>query len=208
MSTMASTSKKAGKGLTDGVISEMSTFYHVKEGQQEKLREAVQRFVDTVRSLPPEEAMKAGLRDSRHVIFDEGRQLVWFTTFESEWDPYIEDSIRIVGFKHFLDWMQYTIEGDKFGAWAQESGGLEALDPHNPNVEQAVGQYSGGLKKIIQAGQVQAASYFNALSAVTLIQVGKAEKLNVAFEEVLENPAAEKALQDPALKPLLELASS
>jgi hypothetical protein len=31
---------------------------------------------------------------------------------------------------------------------------------------------------------------------------------SAAFEKVLDNPAAQKALQDPALKPLLEEASS
>ena len=49
--------------------------------------------------------------------------------------------------------------------------------------------------------------YFNALSDITIPQAKKAQRLQQAFQKVLDNPDAEKALQHPALKPLLEQAA-
>ncbi|MYV41189.1 hypothetical protein GT030_20510, partial [Streptomyces sp. SID1328] len=56
--------------------------------------------------------------------------------------------------------------------------------------------------------QGQAASYFNPLGPLTMPQVVKAQQINDAFQEVLDNPAAEEALSHPALKPLLAQAAS
>ncbi|MGW1987001.1 hypothetical protein ACWCPJ_31835 [Streptomyces collinus] len=39
-------------------------------------------------------------------------------------------------------------------------------------------------------------------------QVVKAQKINDAFQEVLDDPAAEEALSHPALKPLLAQAAA
>ena len=36
--------KKSGKGMSMGVISELSTFFTVKPGHEEQLREASKRF--------------------------------------------------------------------------------------------------------------------------------------------------------------------
>ena len=44
--------RKSGKGLRDGVISELITFWEVKPGHEEELRAAAQRFTDA-RSTPP-----------------------------------------------------------------------------------------------------------------------------------------------------------
>ena len=42
---------------------------------------------------------------------------------------------------------------------------------------------------------------------LTLPQIDRAQRVNQAFEQVLDDPAAAEALQQPALKPLLELAA-
>jgi hypothetical protein len=68
-------------------------------------------------------------------------------------------------------------------------------------------QATGQLKAILQLVQSPASSYFDALSTVTLPQVTRAQRVEEAFEQVLDDPAAGEALQHPALKPLLELAA-
>src|SRR5262249_52871918 len=76
--TMSATmSKKSGKGLSQGVTSELTAFFGVKPGHEEELRAACARFADHCRTLDPQAHMKTGLRDTRHVIFDNGQQLLW-----------------------------------------------------------------------------------------------------------------------------------
>ncbi len=72
MSTVMSPTlnKKSGKGKFDGVVSELTAFFGVKPGHEEKLRAAVDRFADVIRKTDPNETVKTGLRDTRHVIFD------------------------------------------------------------------------------------------------------------------------------------------
>jgi hypothetical protein len=63
------------------------------------------------------------------------------------------------------------------------------------------------LKATIQKYQTPATTYFNSLSDLTIPQVKKAQRFQQAFQQVLDDPDAEKALQHPALKPLLEQAA-
>ncbi|MEV6118784.1 hypothetical protein AB0L59_41585 [Streptomyces sp. NPDC052109] len=205
----ATLTKKAGKGRTDGVVSELATYFTVKAGHEEELRAAVQRFVEELRRQDPAQTIKTGLRDTRHVIFDGGKRLLWATTFETEWDPYVDDAILTVGFEHFADWLQHTTEWDDLFAWVQEAGGMEALtDMEREDFAENVRNSTARLKKILQDGQEQAASYFNPLGPLTMPQVVKAQQVNDAFQEVLDNPAAEEALSHPALKPLLAQAAA
>ncbi|MBW8800623.1 MAG: hypothetical protein JF597_45785, partial [Streptomyces sp.] len=61
------------------------------------------------------------------MVFDGGRMLLWATTFETEWDPYVDDAILTVGFEHFADWLQHATEWDDLFAWVEEAGGMTAL---------------------------------------------------------------------------------
>jgi hypothetical protein len=60
---------------------------------------------------------------------------------------------------------------------------------------------------IFVAHQVQATSYWNGLSDKTVPEIRKGLRLEEAFQQVLDDPAAAQALQHPALKPLLEQAA-
>lgn len=206
-------SKKSGKGLSDGVVTELFTFWEVRPGHEEDVRAGVRRFNHNLHTAPIEETIKTGLRDSRFVLYDGGKRLIWCTTFESDWDPYIEDALVVVGIDHFLNWLQYTTAFETVQEWARESGGVETLRAgagsyaSNPEIEKKVRASSGGLKQIIMSAQVRAASYFNAIADLTHPEIRKASRLNEAFQRVLDDPAAAEALQHPALKPLLELAA-
>ncbi|MFI5817356.1 hypothetical protein ACIA7S_41450, partial [Streptomyces sp. NPDC051643] len=65
-----------------------------------------------------------------------------------------------------------------------------------------------GMRGILQDGQQKATAYWNPVSSLTMSEITKAERINAAFQEVLDDPAAEEALQHPALQPLLAQAAS
>ena len=199
-------SQKSGKGLSDGVVSELATYWNVLPGHEDELRAAAQRFADTLRGVDREANIHTGLRDQRHVIFDNGQRLMWATTFENDWDPYFEDFVKI-GIEHFLDWMQHTDQYTHVATWLEESGGREQFRLDNPDLEAQMKRSVGGLKAIVQSVQSPACSYFNTLGNWTMPEIDKGMRVQEAFQQVLDNPAAEEALQHPALKPLLEQAA-
>ena len=168
-------SKKSGKGISDGVVSELTTIFTVKPGHAEQLRAADLKVV-----------RKSGLRDVRLVLVDDDRRLLLMTTFETDWDPYIDDAINITGVENWMDLLQHVGEAP---------GG--ALSKGNTAVP----------KQVLQANQVPAAAYWNALPDRTMPEIEKALRLQQAFDRVLDDPAAAQALQHPALKPLLEQAA-
>jgi hypothetical protein len=206
-------SKKSGKGLQEGVMSELTTLFEIKPGKEEEVRAAVKRFTDFLRSRPPEDTMKTGLRSSRHVVFDDGRRLMWLTTFEQDWDPYIEDAVIVIGTDRFVDWLQHTTASEKVADWIRDAGGMDALlgargsFRSDPAREKAARASTRGLKDIITSVQFQAAAYFNSVGDLIHPEIRKGHKVNEAFQKVLDNPDAAEALQHPALKPLLDLAS-
>jgi hypothetical protein len=198
--------KKSGKGITDGVISELATFWDILPGHAEEARAGSKRMTDAIHGLDPATSAATGLRDARMVVFDDGRRLLFATTFETDWDHYIDDAILVVGVGAFLDWMQHTVQGQEVVAWAKESG-ADQFAQGDPEWEAIMKKATSQLKAILQSCQSQAAGYFNALSGLTLPQFDRQQRVNRAFEQVLDDPAAAEALQQPALKPLLELAA-
>lgn len=203
--------QKSGKGAQHGRISELATFWEVKPGHEEPLRAACERLANTLRKAPLELNIKTGLRDERHVIFDGGKRLLWVTTFETDWDPYVEDAVISIGVDNFIDWIQHTKEWDRFEAWLRSAGGSEALDKGRTDTsgstQKAVRVSLRGLKEFLQSLQEPAAGYFNAVSYLTHPEITKAKKVNDAFQKVLDDPAAAEALKNPALKPLLDVAA-
>ena len=206
-------SAKSGKGLRDGVISELITFWEVKPGHEEEVRAAAQRFTDALRNASPEDTMMTGLRDLRFVLFDGGKRLIFATTFETDWDPYIEDALVVIGVDNFVDWMQHTTADETINAWIREAGGIETLRSGrgsyatDPDREKSVRMSAAGLKEIVVSVQTPATSYVNAVSDLTHPEIRKAHRVYEAFQQVLDDPDAAEALQHPTLKPLLEQAA-
>ena len=202
----STTNAKSGKGLSYGVVSELATYWDVLPGHEDELRAATQRFATVLSQVPLEKNIHTGLRDQRHVIFDNGTRMMWATTFENEWDPYFEDFI-LIGIEHFLDWMQHTTQYTHVSAWVESSGGVEKFDQSNPDVKAQVERTVGGLKAIVQSVQSPATGYFNNLGTWTMPEIVRAQRLQEAFQRVLDDPDAAEALQHPALKPLLDEAA-
>jgi hypothetical protein len=200
-------SVKSGLGVADGVVSELASFWTVKPGETEQLREAVAAFAAHLREMSVEDSMKTSLRDSRHVIFDNGTRLLWATTFEADWDPYFDDALLIVSVEHFLEWIKHTVEGEAVVKWYKDSGGddLFAMDKSDPKFIEGALQVSGALKAIVQSVQTPASGYFNLMGyhfGLTQPQIQRNMQLREALDEVLEHPQAEEALEQPAMAPL------
>ena len=139
---------KSGKGLSYGVVSELATYWEVLPGHEDELRAATERFAAVLHQVPVEKNIHTGLRDSRHVIFDNGQRLMWATTFENDWDPYFEDFV-LIGIEHFLDWMQHTAQYTHVTEWLEESGGADRFRLDNPDIEAQMKRSVGGLKAIV-----------------------------------------------------------
>ena len=178
-------SKKSGKGLIDGVLSELTTFLTVKPGHVEQLRAAIHRFGQAAHELGGSARKSAGLRDLRFVIYDNDRRLLWALAFETDWDPYIDDALEILGVDIFLDWMQHTAEYP----------------------DDAAGWGNAEIKAFLQSVQVRAEYYMDVLARKTLPEIQKAGRVEQAFQRVLDDPAAAPLLQHPAMKPLLDQAA-
>jgi hypothetical protein len=201
--TKGQVTKKSGKGNNHGFVSEVSAYMTVKKGHEEEARAACRRFGEMLRNSDPKDVQKTGLRDARLVVFDDGRRLMFASGFETEWDPYVDDAILIVGIDHFLDWMQHTVEAEELVASVKSLN----LDKNDPAFDEKVKPAGAKLKAVIQSIQTPATSYFNSLNDLTMPQIKKAQRIQQAFQQVLDDPAAEEALKHPALKPLLEQAA-
>lgn len=55
--------------------------------------------------------------------------------------------------------------------------------------------------------EVETLAFLVSVPDITTAETVKAQRLMKAFQQVLDNPDAAEALQHPALKPLLDLAS-
>ena len=179
--------EKSGKGLSDGVVSELTVAYTIKPGHAEQLRASCARIMGAIRAADPQARQKTGLRDIRLVLFDDDRQFLLAPSFETDWDPYIDDIVAVFGIENVADLLQHVVGG---------------FSP-----EQVLIGGSAAVKRGVQMIQTPALSYWNALADVTMPEIRKALRLEQAFQQVLDNPEAAQALQHPALKPLLEQAA-
>src|SRR5262245_41195659 len=102
--------KKGGKGNTYGVVSEVSAILTVRPGHLDEPVAACERFHNKLKKAPEHLMHRFGLRNMRHIIFDGGKRMVWITTFETDWDPYIDDSVNMFGAATWVDWIQHTEE--------------------------------------------------------------------------------------------------
>lgn len=200
-------SKKPGKGVSDEVTSELATFFDVLPGHEEELRAAVQRFTEAVRNLDVKDGIGTGLRDTRHVIFDDGLRLLWCATFEGKWDTHIDDALLLVGVEQFTDWLRHTVQGEQFAAWVALVGGVEKFGGNDPDGEETMAKSSAQLKAILHSAQAQAAAHFNPLAVLPLPQIIKAHHIERAFQHLLSKPSAEEVLRHPDLKPLVQRAA-
>ncbi|MEV0900050.1 hypothetical protein [Actinoplanes sp. NPDC049802] len=164
-------------GVQVGPTSEFSLFFHVKPGHGPALREALRDLQSSPGYRPGDyELPIAVIHEARFVPFDDDTRLLFATSFDGTWDSYM------------LDFASKPLK--LFDAIFQHVVGYEGL----PDLE--------AVKNFILSAQVTAGGYARNYAG-TVKEIRKAERVNRAFQQVLDDPAAAEALQAPALAPLL-----
>jgi len=168
-------------GVSVGSTSEFSLFFRVKPGHEDALREAVGALQRTPGYRPGDYDLPiATIHEARFVLFDDDTRLLFATSFDGPWDAYM------------VDFASKPMQ--LFDAIFRHVEGYEGL----PDL--------AALTDFILSAQVTAAGYARNYGG-TVKEIRKAERVNNAFQQVLDDPEAAAALQHPALKPLLDEAA-
>src|SRR3954447_11109963 len=167
-------------GVSVGPTSEFSLFFHVKPGEGESLRSALRDLQQTPGYRPGDYGMAiATIHEARFVLFDDDSRLAFITSFDGPWDAYMEDFFTSGPTLALFDVIFRHAEG---------YDGLPDL---------------AAVKAFISSAQQTGAAYARNYSG-TVKEIRKAQRVNAAFQRVLDHPDAAAALQHPALQPLLD----
>jgi len=170
-------------GLSAGPTSEFSLFFHVKPGEGESIRAALRDLQETPGYRPGDYGMAiASIHEARFVLFDDDTRLAFVTSFDGSWDAYMDDFLTSGPTLALFDAIFSHTEG---------YDGLPDL---------------AALQAFVLGAQQTAAAYARNYGG-TVKEILKAQRMNDAFQQVLDDPDAADALQHPALKPLLDEAA-
>ena len=170
-------------GMSVGPTSEFSLFFRVKPGEGAALRGALHDLQDTPGYRPGDYGMAiTSIHEARFVLFDDDTRLAFITSFDGPWDAYMEDFFTSGPTLGLFDVIFRHVEGYE---------GLPDL---------------AAVRAFVLGAEVSAAAYARNYGG-TVKEIRKAQRVNHAFELVLDHPQAAEALQHPALKPLLEEAA-
>ena len=179
----ASAAKGFSPGLMVGPTSEFSLFFRVKPGQGEALRAALRALQDTPGYRPGDYGITIqSIHEARFVLFDDDTRLAFITSFDGPWDAYMED---------------FFTSGPTLGLF-------DAVFRHTEGYD---GLPDLGAVKAFVLGAEQGAAAYARNYGGTVREIKKAQRVNAAFQQVLDHPQAAEALQHPALQPLLAEAS-
>jgi len=180
------TGRSPRKGKRIDPVSELSCFLTVKPGREQLIREAVEGSPDQQKKLIKAVKDVGTLHNARYVLFDNDRRLIIATTFDGDWDVYIDDFAA----SYVLDaWDKFLIHCEGY--------------PDEGKASLTVDQ----IKEFLTANQVTAADFYMDYPGVTTNEIKEALRVQAAVQESLDNPEAGEALQHPALKPLREVAA-
>ena len=176
MTTTASNASRPG--IMVGPTSEFSLFFHVRAGKEREIREAVSELQRSPGYRPGDyDVPIASIHEARFVLFDGDTRLLFATSFDGPWDAYMED---------------FASKPLKlFDSIFRHVEGYEGL----PDL--------AAVKRFILSAQVTAAGYARNYGG-TVKEIRRAQRVDQAFQRVLDDPAAEEALTHPALQPLLD----
>jgi hypothetical protein len=171
----------ARPGITVGPTSEFSLFFNVRPGQEPEIREAVTALQSSPGYRPGDYALPiASIHEARFVLFDDDTRLLFATSFDGPWDAYM------------VDFASKPLK--LFDSIFRHVEGYEGL----PDL--------AAVKRFILSAQQSAGGYSRNYGG-TVKEIRRAQRVNDAFQRVLDDPAAEEALQHPALAPLLDEAA-
>jgi len=170
-------------GVSVGSTSEFSLFFRVKPGHADVLRDALQALQNHPGYRPGDYHMAiTTIHEARFVLFDEDTRLLFATSFDGPWDAYMDD---------------FATSGPTLQLFVtifQHVEGYEGLPD------------AAAVRAFVLSAQRTAAAYARNYPG-TVKEIRKALRVNRAFQQVLDDPEAATALQQPALKPLLDEAA-
>lgn len=180
------------KGPKTGVQNLIATAWKVKPGHAKALREAMAR-VNEINSDPAridKVFIPTGVHEAILSIWDNDQQFWFCVSFDTDFDPYLEDIFKFSnrGSFHF-DTFQHleggpTDMGLTYETWTAED-----------------------FKAMVLTHEVETLAFLSTAPDVTTAETLKGQRLLKAFQQVLDNPEAAEVLQHPALKPLLDQAA-
>src|SRR5215207_3533012 len=181
MATTAAASSRPG--IAVGPTSEFSLFFRIKPGEAGPLRAALRDLQNTPGYRPGDyDVAIATIHEARFVLFDDDTRLAFMTSFDGPWDAYMEDFLASGPTLELFDVIFRHVQGYE---------GLPDL---------------AALKAFILDAQQTAAAYARNYGG-TVKEIREAQRVNAAFQQVLDHAGAGEALQHPALKPLLDEAA-
>ncbi|HVQ18742.1 MAG TPA: hypothetical protein VMT27_06860 [Actinomycetes bacterium] len=170
-------------GLSVGPTSEFSLFFRVKSGQGPSLRAALLDLQDTPGYRPGDYGMAIKtIHEARFVLFDDDTRLAFITSFDGPWDAYMEDFFTSGPTLALFDLIFRHVEG------------YDGL----PDI--------AATRAFVLGAEQSAAAYARNYGG-TVKEIRKAQRVNKAFQQVLDHPEAAEILQHPVLQPLVDEAA-
>ncbi|MEU0267998.1 hypothetical protein [Nocardioides sp. NPDC006303] len=167
-------------GLSVGPTSEFSLFFRVKPGEAASLRSALLALQDTPGYRPGDYGMAIQtIHEARFVLFDDDTRLAFITSFDGPWDAYMEDFFTSGPTLALFDVIFRHVEG------------YDGL----PDV--------AAVRSFVLGAEQSAAAYARNYGG-TVKEIRKAQRVNSAFQQVLDHPQAAEILEHPAMRPLLD----
>jgi hypothetical protein len=167
-------------GLSVGPTSEFSLFFRVKPGEAASLRTALLALQDTPGYRPGDYGMAIQtIHEARFVLFDDDTRLAFITSFDGPWDAYMEDFFTSGPTLALFDVIFSHVEG------------YDGL----PDV--------AAVRSFVLGAEQSAAAYARNYGG-TVKEIRKAQRVNSAFQQVLDHPQAAEILEHPAMQPLLD----
>jgi hypothetical protein len=166
-------------GMSSGASTEFTVFTKIKPGHADAMR----ADLAAISSESGGAGARAGmaqigtLHDARHVIFDDGTRHMFASVFDGSWDSYIDDFAKTAVGANF----------DKVFAHTEGFPGIK-----DPNVKDWFVAHA-------ETAGVFASSYPD----LTVQQIWKDQRVNEAFQAVLDTPEFRAALDNPANAELL-----
>ena len=77
-------------------MTELRCFFHVRPGHEEQMREVCSKFV-SAKGPGDSWVIQTGVHDATFTMFDNDRRFLVATCYDTDWDAYIEDAVRLVG---------------------------------------------------------------------------------------------------------------
>jgi hypothetical protein len=161
-------------GTTDGVSQEFTIIAKIKPGHADALREEITGYRTPAATAARRAAFEeiGTLHFGRQVIFDNGTQFLFATEFDGTWDAYIDD----------------------FAALPMAEG----LDRVFSHLEGFPGIKNPSVKEWLTANQESALYFFSSYPGLTVRQIWKDQRVNEAFQAVLDAPEFRALLDNPA----------